>query len=52
MADPVLVWIEKLSCFRCKILFELLPVLWCFGVFLIELTTLTTVSVAVTLGLV
>lgn len=52
VADPVLVWIEKLSCFRCKILFELLSVLWCFGVFLIELTTLTTVSVAVTLGLV
>ena len=42
-ADLVLVWTEKLSCFRHGMLSELLPI------FLFELTTL---SVAVTLGLV
>lgn len=43
-ADPILVWIKKLSCFRHKMFLELLTY-----IFLMELTT---VCVVVTLGLV
>lgn len=44
VADPILVWIKKLSCFRRKMIFELLAC-----IFLIELIT---VCVVVMLGLV